>query len=190
MTEDSDSKDRIIKASLELFSKKGFDGTSMQEIADKAEISKPVIYYFFKSKDGLNESIWLTISSEFFRQLEKLSVYEPHPTEYEKDMFPQLCAIADLYVTFAQTQPLFFRYAGAAQLMPSSANGSIAAGNYFKFQYEKLNNFFVSAAEKHGSLKGKESRLAKTFLVFVYGMMTDKIDTKDFVKQFLYGIYA
>jgi len=48
-----ETKDKIIRAAEQLFSEKGFDGTSVNEIAEKAGVNKPLIYYYFKSKDGL-----------------------------------------------------------------------------------------------------------------------------------------
>lgn len=49
----TETKDKIIQAAEQLFSEKGFDGTSVNEIAEKAGVNKPLIYYYFKSKDGL-----------------------------------------------------------------------------------------------------------------------------------------
>ncbi len=51
--DDNETKDRLLKAAEELFSQKGFDGTSINEIAKQAGVNKPLIYYYFKSKEGL-----------------------------------------------------------------------------------------------------------------------------------------
>jgi AcrR family transcriptional regulator len=47
------SKDKIIEAAIEVFFDKGFDGASMREIAEKAGLTKPMIYYHFKNKEAL-----------------------------------------------------------------------------------------------------------------------------------------
>ena len=47
------SKDRIIEAAVEIFFEKGFDGASMREIAEKAGLTKPMIYYHFQNKEAL-----------------------------------------------------------------------------------------------------------------------------------------
>lgn len=52
-SEQLETKNKIIRAAEQLFSEKGFDGTSVNEIAEKAGVNKPLIYYYFKSKDGL-----------------------------------------------------------------------------------------------------------------------------------------
>jgi TetR/AcrR family transcriptional regulator len=46
-------KDRILKVAEDLFVEKGFIGTSMNEIAEKAGVAKSLIYHHFKSKQEL-----------------------------------------------------------------------------------------------------------------------------------------
>lgn len=51
------TKDKIIKTANVLFSEKGFDGTSVNDIARVAKVNKPLIYYHFGSKDELLDYI-------------------------------------------------------------------------------------------------------------------------------------
>lgn len=50
-------KDRILDASEDLFSSKGYDATSMEQIAKKAEVTKSLIYYYFESKEKILEEL-------------------------------------------------------------------------------------------------------------------------------------
>jgi AcrR family transcriptional regulator len=43
----------VLDAALELFLRAGYDGTSMQAVAEKAGVTKPVVYACFDSKDEL-----------------------------------------------------------------------------------------------------------------------------------------
>ena len=43
----------MLDAALELFAEHGFDGTSLQQIADRLGITKAAVYYHFHSKDDL-----------------------------------------------------------------------------------------------------------------------------------------
>jgi AcrR family transcriptional regulator len=45
--------DRIAVQAADLFADKGFAGTSIREIAAAAGVTKPTVYYYFGSKDGL-----------------------------------------------------------------------------------------------------------------------------------------
>lgn len=51
--ENNESKERILKASIKLFSEKGFDAARVNEIAEEAEVNKALIYYYFKSKEDI-----------------------------------------------------------------------------------------------------------------------------------------
>jgi AcrR family transcriptional regulator len=55
MTSDAslDTRARILDAALELFSEHGFDGTTLQQIADRLGVTKAALYYHFRSKDDL-----------------------------------------------------------------------------------------------------------------------------------------
>jgi AcrR family transcriptional regulator len=56
MEEDISTKEKILKAAEEIFAEKGYDGSSLNEIAKKAGISKTQIFYYFENKkDLLNE---------------------------------------------------------------------------------------------------------------------------------------
>ena len=47
----------VLRASLELFSQKGFDRTSTRDIADRAAVSEGTVYKQFKTKDGILKAI-------------------------------------------------------------------------------------------------------------------------------------
>jgi AcrR family transcriptional regulator len=52
-----DRRDDIVKASLHLFSEKGFHGTSMRDIARAADITEGLIYHYFAGKRDLFAAI-------------------------------------------------------------------------------------------------------------------------------------
>ena len=49
----ADRREQLIEVSRSLFALRGFDGTSVEEIAARAEVSKPVVYEHFGGKEGL-----------------------------------------------------------------------------------------------------------------------------------------
>ena len=51
------SADRILLSALELFSSKGYDATSVREICEAAGITKPTLYHFFGSKEGVYRAL-------------------------------------------------------------------------------------------------------------------------------------
>lgn len=51
--QENNSRERLLETATGLFAEKGYAGTSVREIVEKAGVSKPVLYYYFKSKEGL-----------------------------------------------------------------------------------------------------------------------------------------
>ncbi|NUR06605.1 MAG: TetR/AcrR family transcriptional regulator [Nocardioidaceae bacterium] len=49
----AERREQLIEIARRLFAERGFDGTSIEEIAARAEVSKPVVYEHFGGKEGL-----------------------------------------------------------------------------------------------------------------------------------------
>jgi AcrR family transcriptional regulator len=47
----------LLLAGINLFAEKGYASTSVREIVSAAGVSKPVLYYYFESKEGLFQAI-------------------------------------------------------------------------------------------------------------------------------------
>lgn len=74
-------KDRILYAAVGLFCKNGFHGTSMREIAEEANCSLPMMYYYYKNKSELYEEIAV---NQFFALMARLNAeldLQQHPVE-------------------------------------------------------------------------------------------------------------
>jgi len=50
------TKQKILNVSLQLFMQLGFENTYMDDVAQKAGVTKPAIYYYFKDKQSLFEA--------------------------------------------------------------------------------------------------------------------------------------
>ena len=49
----AERREQLLDVGRGLFAEKGFDGTSIEEIAARAQVSKPVVYEHFGGKEGL-----------------------------------------------------------------------------------------------------------------------------------------
>lgn len=49
----SERREQLIVVERRLFAERGFEGTSVEEIASRAKVSKPVVYEHFGGKEGL-----------------------------------------------------------------------------------------------------------------------------------------
>jgi len=64
--------DSILESAKKVFFAKGYAKASIDEIALGAEISKPTIYQYFKTKDELYFTLMLPVIEEIGRQLKKI----------------------------------------------------------------------------------------------------------------------
>ena len=53
----TDTRARLLDTALKLFSEHGMEGTSLQMIADELGVTKAAVYYHFKTKDEIAESV-------------------------------------------------------------------------------------------------------------------------------------
>jgi len=51
--QDESVRERLLGAASRLFATKGYSATTVREIVDAAGVTKPVLYYYFGSKEGL-----------------------------------------------------------------------------------------------------------------------------------------
>jgi len=65
-------RQQIQEAAKELFLLKGFNSTTMEDIAKKAELSAATIYLYFKNKDELYVSLNLISLQYFFNKIKKI----------------------------------------------------------------------------------------------------------------------
>jgi AcrR family transcriptional regulator len=66
-------RQQIIVAAKRVFSKKGFSRTTMEDIANEAELSPGTLYLYFKNKDELYASLSLRILQYLLIRLEHLN---------------------------------------------------------------------------------------------------------------------
>ena len=76
------TRERILKVAQEIFSEKGFDSTTTQEIADRAKVNKAMIHYYFKNKEGLYIEILRKLFNEIASKI--LDIFSMNLTPPEK----------------------------------------------------------------------------------------------------------
>jgi len=65
-------QDRLLAAATELFAEKGFDATSVQEVVERAQVTKGALYHYFDSKQDLLYEIYHSIISVQLADLERI----------------------------------------------------------------------------------------------------------------------
>lgn len=63
------TKSRILQCALEAFSKRGFDGVSLRDIAKQVGVNPSLIKYHFENKDGLWKSIVMLLFTRMHQEM-------------------------------------------------------------------------------------------------------------------------
>lgn len=69
---DTNTEGKILDAARQVFIEKGLAGARMQDIADRAEINKAMLHYYFKNKEMLFELIFRETAGKLFPHFEML----------------------------------------------------------------------------------------------------------------------
>jgi AcrR family transcriptional regulator len=97
-------KNDILLSARAVFAQSGFRRTTVDEIAERAEVAKGTIYLYFENKDAILADLVLEALTELYDQLksacEARSLLQPDE---------QLRTLANTYLIFSQRSPDYFR---------------------------------------------------------------------------------
>ncbi len=72
----SETKQNIFNVAARLFAEKGFNGVSMREISEESNVSKPTIYYYFGSKEGIFRELVNASISEMYDAVDDIAAMQ------------------------------------------------------------------------------------------------------------------
>jgi TetR/AcrR family transcriptional regulator len=187
-----DNRSAILAHALELFTDRGYEATGVQEIAERAGITKPTLYHYFGSKRGLLEALL----EQNFSVLEQ-AVQEA--AEYARDLPLTLEKVTRVFFEFAKARPTFYRLQLALWQAPRHDEAFLAVAPWNERLYQVIEQLFLQAAEQHGNMRGRQRAYATTFLGMVntyasmalngYTTLEDPL-VHQAVHQFMHGIFS
>ena len=132
-----DKRECILSAALELFAEKGFYGTAVPEIAQKAGVAAGTIYRYFENKEAVVNAVYQRHKAQLLA-----SVLDDFP--YGSDARAQIHHFISKVLGFAKKHPQAFKFLElhhhAAYLDPSSREvetNVITMANAFVEQNER-----------------------------------------------------
>lgn len=90
------TKDHILQSAVKLFAKEGYDGLKMDTLASFAKVNKATIYYYFKNKQTLYETIIENIARSYYQNMQK-HLFDKNDPEEKVD------ALIDAALIFIET---------------------------------------------------------------------------------------
>jgi len=93
----------ILDTAISLFAANGYNGVSMQMVADKSNTNKALIHYYYRNKQLLFEKVFLEIAQDFLKIL--MSVFEK-----EMSLTKKIELLISNFVIYGQRKPdyIFF----------------------------------------------------------------------------------
>lgn len=92
----------IIDAAERILFTKGYDNSTMEDVAEEAELSKATLYLYFKSKEDLHFAICARALQILMKMFQKA-------VSKDKSAFENLLEVGKTYVKFAQKHTSYFK---------------------------------------------------------------------------------
>ncbi len=187
-----DNRQRLMDCALSLFSQRGYHAVGVRDIVGTAGVTKPTLYHYFGSKQGLVEALLQHHMEPLLFSLRKAAAYQG-------DLVLTLEHVARVYFDFAQNDSTFYRLHLTQYFSPPESEVNAAIRPYAQQQHQILADMFARAADDHGNLQGRQHRYAAGFqgsINAVIGLylngqieITNEVIYQT-VHQFMYGIFS
>jgi len=76
---DKNTRERILETALSLFRKRGYDETTMRDVASEANVALGAAYYYFRSKDEIVHAYYQALNEEHARRVRAVLASEKDP---------------------------------------------------------------------------------------------------------------
>ncbi|MEV4187075.1 helix-turn-helix domain-containing protein [Streptosporangium canum] len=158
----SDTRERIQQVALELFAERGYEKTSLREVAERLEITRPALYYHFKAKEDILTGVIEDLNGSI-DELVEWALAQPHTEEARKEILHRIAALLD-----DQWRPLI-RFAQVNQAVMSE----LPIGE--RMQRRMMTMISVLSSPGDGVVQQFEARLAVIALIlgnapFLFGL--------------------
>ncbi len=197
MEDKTDNRAKILSCAIHLFYQKGYDAVGVQEIATAAGITKPTLYYYFKSKLGLLEALLQEKCEPICARLEAIAnAYQGEPKD---TLYALACALVDI----AKEDREFYFLLLSLNYSARENEAFKAVSPYMKQMFQILTGFFLRAGDKIGNMNGRQEQFAIAFqgIISHYILVMDERGPSleeatdphaiwELVRQFMYGIYS
>jgi AcrR family transcriptional regulator len=140
----SDKQIQIMEAAEELFAEKGFDGTSVRDIAEEAGVNLAMISYYFGSKEKLMESLFKYRGGSIRLQLESMLENK------ELNSLQKVNALIDNYIDRIMKQQCFHKILSREQMVDLKG-----ANTRLIHELKRTNQELVKKLIQEGQKKGE-----------------------------------
>lgn len=165
---------QIIQTAEKLFADKGFDGTSVRDIADDAGINVAMISYYFGSKEKLLEALFTYRAMDSAKKLEDI-LQNKELTTIEK-----VYQMIDYYIGKFQHQHCFHKI-----MMSEQVNNKRGTTHELIHHFKKRNQQIVKQLIHEGQKTGEFSKNIDVpmLMAVLIGTVSHMIATQRFYRE-------
>ena len=190
-----DNREKILQCALELFYARGYDAVGVQEIADKAGVTKPTMYYYFGSKYGLLEAL-------VNEKLSNLNTAMRQAADYHGNVPGTLYRMASQLIDLANENRKMYVLMMALYYSAKENEAYRAIRPLITELYGIIVHFFEDAPPQLGNIRGRQEQFAMGFLGILNqyilwmcekteeGCVVEEEKKHSLVNQFMYGIFT
>jgi AcrR family transcriptional regulator len=170
----SEKQVKIMEAAEDLFAEKGFNGTSVRDIADKAQVNLAMISYYFGSKEKLLEALFAYRRESMRVKLEGI-IGKPGITAMER-----VHLLIDNYIEKIFSQQCFHRILAREQVL--NTTGLTAE---LILQMKKQNQELIGRLIQEGQKKGefRKSIDIPLMMTTMIGTANHLVTTKHYYRE-------
>jgi AcrR family transcriptional regulator len=161
-------REELMKAALTLFTQRGYAATTVRELVEAAGVTKPVLYYYFGSKEGL----FLELMRTHFGRLE--AVVDVFRTG-EGSVRKRLTAMLDKGFAYVQQDRNFIRLMHAVYFGPPAEAPYFDFDAYHQRYHDLIARFLEEGIERGEFRPGNTGDMAWIVLGTVEIAIEDQI---------------
>lgn len=191
-----DNKLLLMEYAKELFYAKGYDAVGVQEIVERAGLTKPTLYYYFGSKLGLLKTLLETKFERYLLQMKET-------VEIKSDIRDTLYRLAKVSNDFYEEDREFYMLMMALFYSAQENEAYQIIRPFIRQIFETVVSAFDRESGQLGNMHGRQRQFAIGFIGTVnhYLILQREIDTEQprevkeerlisVVNQFMYGIFT
>ena len=177
---------------LDLWAQQGYEGTPVSQIVDECGVTKPTLYHYFGSKQGLLAYLFDTLGAHWLEEVRKAA-------HYERNLPLTLETITSCWFKESVSGPQFIRLVIAIYFSGPQSQSYRTGKAWFETLEALIVSVFTQAVADHGSIIGREHQFAYTFIgmlltyssLYLHGKVNlDEQSSFAAVKQYSVGIYS